>query len=290
MAINYAFPMEGMMGPSTPIDRITAGSSMFGTGGPTPGEQVVRGEANDKYFRELLTKLRAAGPEAAALLGGATKYGAATLPGAANVVGGIANQNVGQALTGGAQIAAGAGAVRASAPLGQAVTRAAAALPGPAKLAAPLIGGATQALVGGLAAGGVGLLAQAPGALARTITGQEQRSREEGKTPGLIPGTGTGVGLDAASQKELEMIRALMNAGVQSNVAGAQAMLPIAKEYLDVQKMNQMQLNQQMGQLTGALNRQQYAFQLAGGAQSEAGANLRTMMASNPYASSAFRA
>lgn len=29
MAVNYAFPMEGMMGPSTPIDRITAKNSMF---------------------------------------------------------------------------------------------------------------------------------------------------------------------------------------------------------------------------------------------------------------------
>jgi hypothetical protein len=66
-------------------------------------------------------------------------------------------------------------------------------------------------------------------------------------------------------------------------------MLPVANQYLDRQMQRQMQLNQQLGQLTGALNRQQYAFQLAGGAQEQAGANLRTMMTSNPYAGSTFR-
>jgi hypothetical protein len=80
-----------------------------------------------------------------------------------------------------------------------------------------------------------------------------------------------------------------LDAGVQSNVAGAQAMLPVANQYLDRQQQRQMQMNQQLGQLTGALNRQQYAFQLAGGAQEQAGANLRTMMTSNPYAASTFR-
>lgn len=275
--------------PQAPQSGMPGGALVpFAGGGQlTQGLGAPGGTPEDpRFFQALLNKLRGA----AGNIGQVATYGAAVAPGVSNLAGGILGGDVGQAVTGGAQIAAGAGAAKAAAPIGAAVTRGAAAmLPGPAKFAAPLIGGATQALAGTAAAGGVGLLAQVPGAVARTVTGQQERTREEGKTPGLIPGTGTGVGLDATSQKELEMIRALMNAGVQSNVAGAQAMLPIAKEYLDVQKMNQMQLNQQMGQLTGALNRQQYAFQLAGGAQSEAGANLRTMMTSNPYASSAFR-
>lgn len=37
MAVNYAFPMEGMMGPSIPIDRITARNSMFAAGVPDAG-------------------------------------------------------------------------------------------------------------------------------------------------------------------------------------------------------------------------------------------------------------
>jgi hypothetical protein len=51
-----------------------------------------------------------------------------------------------------------------------------------------------------------------------------------------------------------------------------------------------MQLNQQLGQLTGALNQQKYMAQLAGGAQSEAGATTRSILtAANPYAQSAFQ-
>ena len=67
-------------------------------------------------------------------------------------------------------------------------------------------------------------------------------------------------------------------------------MLPIQNQYLDDQMQRQMQLNQQTGQLTGALNRQAYTAQLAGGAQSQAGETVRTMMtAANPYAASAFQ-
>jgi len=51
-----------------------------------------------------------------------------------------------------------------------------------------------------------------------------------------------------------------------------------------------MQLNQQLGQLTGALNQQKYMAQLAGGAQQQAGETTRTMMtAPNPYAASVFQ-
>ena len=268
-------PQSGMPGGAI----VPVGSSGLGAPG-TPGSQDPR------FFQDLINKLRGS----AGAVGNVAKYGAAVAPGVSNIAGGIAEGDVGKAVTGGAQVAAGAAATKAAAPIGQAVTRGAAAmLPGPAKFAAPLIGGATQALAGTAAAGGVGMLAQIPGAVASAVTGQQERTREEGKTPGIIPGTGTGVGLDSASQAELAKIRELMNYGVQSNVAGAQAMLPVANQYLDRQMQRQMQLNQQLGQLTGALNRQQYAFQLAGGAQEQAGANLRTMMTSNPYSASTFR-
>ena len=77
--------------------------------------------------------------------------------------------------------------------------------------------------------------------------------------------------------------------GVDIPVQQAAALMPYANQMKNADMQRQMQLNQQLGQLTGALNRQQYAFQLAGGAQSQAGENLRTMMTSNPYASSTFR-
>ena len=57
----------------------------------------------------------------------------------------------------------------------------------------------------------------------------------------------------------------------------------------DAELNRTMQLNQQTGQLTGALNQQRYMAQLAGGAQSEAGATTRSILtAQNPYAASAF--
>jgi len=67
-------------------------------------------------------------------------------------------------------------------------------------------------------------------------------------------------------------------------------LLPTINRERDAQMSRQMQLNQQLGQLTGALNQQKYMAELAGGAQSEAGATTRTMLtAPNPYASSAFQ-
>ena len=106
----------------------------------------------------------------------------------------------------------------------------------------------------------------------------------------MIPGTSPGgVGLSNLTGEKREMAELLRLAGVNIPVEQAQAMLPIANQMKNADVQRQMQLNQQLGQLTGALNRQQYAFQLAGGAQAQAGENLRTMMTSNPYASSAFR-
>lgn len=281
---NYQFPMEGMMGPSTPIDRITAGSSMFTPGQgkvPTAGEQVVAGEARDKYFQELLNRLKGAGAAAAPVIGAVGKYGAATAPGVQSMLGG-------DILGGAAQVAAGAGVTRAAAPLGAAVTRgAAAALPGPLKAAAPFIGGATQALAGTIASAATGAGIDAAKAAVGNIPSAQ---RESGQTPGVIPGTSAGgVGLSNLTGEQKQIAELMRLAGVNIPVEQAQAMLPIANQMKDADMQRQMQLNQQLGQLTGALNRQQYAFQLAGGAQSQAGENLRTMMTSNPYASSTFR-
>jgi hypothetical protein len=76
----------------------------------------------------------------------------------------------------------------------------------------------------------------------------------------------------------------------RTQVEVAQQMLPISNQYRDAEMQRQMQLNQQTGQITGALNRQMYMAQLAGGAQAQAGETTRTMMtAANPYAASAFQ-
>jgi hypothetical protein len=271
-------PQSGV--PGGALAPVGSGPLTSGLGAPGGGQ------ADPRFFQELLNKLKGAG----AAVGAVGKYGAAAAPGVANIAGGIAGGDLGQTVTGAAQVAAGAGATRAAAPIGAAVTRGAAAmLPGPAKLAAPLIGGATQALAGVGAAGLTGAIASLPGKAAEAITGQSQREREAGQTPGIIPGQSQGVGLSNLSgeQKQIADLARLM--GVDIPAQQAAALMPYANQMKNADMQRQMQLNQQLGQLTGALNRQQYAFQLAGGAQSQAGENLRTMMTSNPYASSTFR-
>lgn len=161
------------------------------------------------------------------------------------------------------------------------------ALPGArGKLAAAAIRG-----VGGLVGGGIGgglasSAANAAGNIGSALTG---RTREAGQTPGAVPGT-TAPGVGDYSDKNMADLERLLRATGQNQVGIAQQMLPITNQFRDSEMQRQMQLNQQVGQLTGALNRQSYIAQLAGGAQGEAGATVRTMMtAANPYAASAFQ-
>jgi hypothetical protein len=85
-----------------------------------------------------------------------------------------------------------------------------------------------------------------------------------------------------------ETIEFMQKAGM-NQAAIATALNPMMNQNLDLQSGRQMQQNQQLAQLTGALNQQKYMAQLAGGAQSEAGATTRNMINSqNPYAASAF--
>ena len=131
------------------------------------------------------------------------------------------------------------------------------------------IGGALQqGLVGGTKA------------VVDAVTGAR---REAGKS-GLFGG---GVGYsDEDINKAVDYARRMgMN-----EVDIARELLPVQQQFRDSEVQRMMQLNQQTAQLTGALNRQMYTAQLAGGAQQQAGATTRTMMtAANPYASSAFQ-
>ena len=139
-------------------------------------------------------------------------------------------------------------------------------------LLAPPVLGAAGSLATSLA-GGVGNLAQA-------VTGQR---REEGKS-GL---TGGGIEMSDETLKRIEELSRITG---RSQVEIAREMLPLQEQFRNNETQRQMQLNQQNAQLTGALNRQMYTAQLAGGAQSQAGETVRTMMtAPNPYAQSAFQ-
>ena len=147
-----------------------------------------------------------------------------------------------------------------------------------------LLGGAVR-LAGGLLGGGIGggVASAVSGGVANAANAITGARREEGKS-GLLGG---GIGL---SNDDIARIEQLSKITGRAQVDIAREMLPIQNQYLDNQMQRQMQLNQQTGQLTWALNRQAYTAQLAGGAQSQAGETVRTMMtAANPYAASAFQ-
>jgi hypothetical protein len=147
------------------------------------------------------------------------------------------------------------------------------------RLAGGLIGGG----IGGGIAGGLGnMLGGATQAAQGALGEAERRQMAQGQSPGVIPGTG-GRGIESLSMEQLKEL-----AMTQPEVM--ERLLPTINRERDAQMSRQMQLNQQLGQLTGALNQQKYMAELAGGAQSEAGATTRTMLtAPNPYASSAFQ-
>jgi len=136
-------------------------------------------------------------------------------------------------------------------------------------------------------AGGVGKAAQAAvSGVGDLISGGQGRQRERGESPtatGL--GTGKGVGdLDADAITDLAKRMGM------SQVEVYQALIDPYRQKTAVDVQNQMQLNQQLAQLTGGLNQQRYTAQLAGGALQQAGATTRTMMTSpNPYADSVFK-
>ena len=147
------------------------------------------------------------------------------------------------------------------------------------RLAGGLVGGG----LGGAVAGGLGnMLGGATQAAQGALGEAERRQMAQGQSPGVIPGTG-GRGIESLSMEQLKEL-----AMTQPEVM--ERLLPTINRERDAQMSRQMQLNQQLGQLTGALNQQKYMAELAGGAQSEAGATTRTMLtAPNPYASSAFQ-
>jgi hypothetical protein len=147
------------------------------------------------------------------------------------------------------------------------------------RLAGGLVGGG----LGGAIAGGLGnMLGGATQAAQGALGEAERRQMAQGQSPGVIPGTG-GRGIESLSMEQLKEL-----AMTQPEVM--ERLLPTINRERDAQMSRQMQLNQQLGQLTGALNQQKYMAELAGGAQSEAGATTRTMLtAPNPYASSAFQ-
>jgi hypothetical protein len=226
-------------------------------------------------FEALLNQLRTGVNANRGLLGKAARYG----PGAGRTVSELGEGDyLGAAGSVGGMLAAGAG-MKALAGAIPAV-----GLPGMLAKGALYAGGSVLGSnVGASLAGGLGkALGMGGQAVQDTAGAAERRQMAQGQSPGVIPGTG-GVGIEGLSIAQLKEL-----AMTQPEVM--ERLLPTINRERDAQMSRQMQLNQQLGQLTGALNQQKYMAELAGGAQSEAGATTRTMLtAPNPYAASSFQ-
>ena len=234
-------------------------------------------------FEALLNQLRGAGTKATGLvdanrglLGKAARYG----PGSVRTLEEFGKGNYLEALgSAGGMVAAGAGvkALAAGIP--------AVGLPGMlAKGGLYAAGSLLGSDIGANLAGGVGKLFGIGGQAAQDAAGAaDRRTMAEGKSPTGLPGTG-GKGLESLTFEQLQELIRMQGSGLLESAS------PIINRNRNAEMSRTMQLNQQVGQLTGALNQQKYMADLALGAQSEAGATTRTMLtAPNPYASSAFQ-
>lgn len=249
------------MGPSSPLGVINAKTTVQGPGG----------------FEQLLNALREAGRT------GADKI---ATPTGAKVAGLAAPALYATGSLMGGDIARGVGELGGGLLGSQLVGGIASGLEkGGAK--GKLLGGAVR-LAGGLLGGGIGggVTSAVAGGAARAaedITGGAARTQmARGESPGVIPGVG-GKGIEGLTTDQIKQLMMM-----QPEVA--EKLMPTYNRMRDADMNRQMQLNQQLGQLTGALNQQKYMAQLAGGAQSEAGATTRSILtAANPYAESVFQ-
>jgi hypothetical protein len=227
-------------------------------------------QSNPGLFQNLLNMLGAVPGGAQAL-----RYG----PGAATAVGAFAQGD----------IAGGLGATAATVAAGRAMKGMAAAVPN------PLVRGALQ-LGGGLLASNIGAqLGRGVGALGNQLVGGAQAA--VGDAAGALAGTqresgqaaftGAEAGLSGLSDKALErQLQIAQQMGVNIPNQYLNQNYQILQKYKTADVNRQMQLNQQNAMLTGQLNQQIIAGQLAAGAQSQAGATTRDILTSNPYQAS----
>ena len=271
--VYYAGPQGTQFVQNDPRFQLPSGTQQV-----TTNQNVATGG-----FEALLNQLRGAGTKATGLvdanrglLGKAARYG----PGSVRTLEEFGKGNyLESAGSVGGMLAAGAGvkALAAGIP--------AVGLPGMlAKGGLYAAGSLLGSDIGANLAGGVGKLFGIGGQAAQDAAGAaDRRTMAEGKSPTGLPGTG-GKGLESLTFEQLQELIRMQGSGLLESAS------PIINRNRNAEMSRTMQLNQQVGQLTGALNQQKYMADLALGAQSEAGATTRTMLtASNPYAASAFQ-
>ena len=154
-----------------------------------------------------------------------------------------------------------------------------------------ILGGPVGGLVGSVVGGGIGTAAQKGigGLIQGALGGAAANTAARGESAGPIPGL-PGIGAKKVGDMNVNETIDFMRRAGMNQVDIATALNPMLNQNLDQQRNRQMQMNQQNAQLTGALNQQRYMAELAGGAQTEAGALTRQILTTtNPYANSAFQ-
>ena len=253
-------------------------------------ERIPQGGALAPYSREqaVISQLRAAGIDFEGLLnqmrGGGRKVAeAVATPTGRRVAGLAAPIAYGAGSLAQGDLARGVGEIGGGA-LGAGLVGGLASTLEKGGVRGKLAGGALR-LAGGLLGGAIGGgVAGGTAKAAENVVGAVTRGQmARGESPGMIPGVG---GKEVGAGVTMQDIQTL--AMLQPKVA--EQLMPTYNAMRNADMNRQMQLNQQLGQLTGALNQQKYMAQLAGGAQGEAGATTRSILtAANPYAQSAFQ-
>lgn len=279
MAVNYAFPTEGMMGPSTPIDRITARSSMFGVPGPTPGERVIA--------RENLQQ------KATQTLGGAQTFLGDFLSGKRPGLGRTAfiGGMIPGIMAAGSELQAGRPAGALGALGASALTSAA----GAALLKAPFL---PAKLAGGALLLGSSLI---PGAAAsitesqlQSATGKPTKGKEDSfSTQMAMRGQIMNQNLDGLERSIATNLQATKDLTTFYNQAQVQQFKAMAPE-LEKAKMNDFARYQTamalQGQIQGQLGTLATAGALAQGAQQGNYLLTQTALTNNPYAGATIQA
>jgi hypothetical protein len=271
--------MEGMMGPSTPIDRITAKSSMFGVPGTTPGEQVIA--------RENLQQ------KATQTLGGAQSFlgdflsGKRPGLGRTAFIGGMipgimeAGSELQAGRPTGALAALGAGALTSAA--------------GAALLKAPFL---PAKLAGGALLLGSSLIPGASAQIAestlQSLTGKPTKGKEEEFSTQLaMRGQIMNQNLDMLNRDYATQLNNLKDLTQFMNAAQVQQYKAMAPE-LEKTKMNDFARYQTamalQGQIQGRLGTLATAGALAQGAQAGSYATTDTILRTNPYAQATLQA
>lgn len=277
-----------MMGPSSPIDRISARNSMFR---PSTGQENLQnalgtlGQAASNMFSTAGQRTSQAMQQAGALFPRQALLGGA-LAAVPSVLGAVGAAQEGRTLEAGVTGGVGLGSALAGAALG-------------ARFGLP---GAAVGLVGGLVAPAIGSMAEKakaqmtgeeiagqPGS-SSAIRGQRAKERAEALKDAEVQAQIAQQYGGAYLQPTLQAIQDLRQNDVDMMIQSEKRIDPILRQRLNDQLARQQALMNTQGQNYAMLGTISTAGQLATGAQQQAGANLRTALTANPYAGATLQA